>query len=123
MARKKDIEPKDMESEELAKLRRIFSDIPDDMKATCESLMRSAAFMASELKKLQDYIREHGWVEEYQNGATQTGKKPSSEAQAFNQLIKNYNTVLKTLIDMLPREERKAAKTSADPFAEFLGSK
>lgn len=123
MAKKKEIVELDYESEELAKLRRIFRDIPDDMKATCESLMRSAAFMASELKKLQDYIRIHGWVEEYQNGATQSGKKPSSEAQAFNQLIKNYNTTMKTLIDMLPKEKQKVAKTETDLLAEFLGSR
>lgn len=123
MTKRKKIDANDVESVELKKLEKIFAGIPEERIDVCQSLMESAAFMASELKKLQDYIREHGWTETYSNGATQTGKKPSSEAQAYQALIKNYNTTLKTLVGMLPEDKQKGAKEEVDLMADFLRRK
>lgn len=123
MPRKKKVDELDPESRELAKLERIFENIPEERRDVCQTLMESAAFMASELKKLQDFIRINGWTETYSNGATQSGKKPSSEAQAFQTLIKNYNTTMKTLVGMLPEDKQKGAKEEVDLMADFLRRK
>ena len=123
MPRKKKVDELDPESRELAKLERIFENIPEERRDVGQTLMESAAFMASELKKLQDFIRINGWTETYSNGATQSGKKPSSEAQAFQTLIKNYNTTLKTLVGMLPEDKQKGAKEEVDLMADFLRRK
>jgi len=103
---------------ELAKLQKIFEDIEPNKKKVCERLIENAAFMAEELKKLQDYIAEHGCTEGYQNGANQFGKKKSSEVEVYNAMIKNYSSVIKQLMDLLP-EDRK----DSDELMDFLGKR
>lgn len=100
---------------ELERLREIFKDIDEDKKGIVERLIENAAFMSEELTKLQDYIREHGCTEEYQNGANQFGKKKSSEVEVYNTMIKNYASIIKQLIDLLPT--RTAA---ADELLTFI---
>lgn len=51
-------------------------------------------------------IGVHGCSEEYMNGANQYGKKASADLQAYNSLIKNYNTVTERLGKLLPPEKR-----------------
>lgn len=103
-----------MKSKELNKLKRIFKKIPDDKKKLVEKLIENAAFMADELDKLQEYIREHGTTEDYQNGANQWGKKKSSEVEVYNTMIKNYNSTIKILVDLVPEGE------DGDALMDFL---
>lgn len=73
-------------------------------KELLTNLIRKAEFMHEELLKLQKIIKEKGWVEEYQNGQNQRGLKKSSEGDTYNQLIKNYSTIMRQIIDKLPAE-------------------
>lgn len=93
---------------ELDKLRDIFKDIDEDKRGIVDRLIENAAFMSEELTKLQEYIREHGCTEEYQNGANQFGKKKSSEVDVYNTMIKNYSSVIRQLIDLLPTKSKEA---------------
>ena len=77
------------------------------------ALMDKVVFMESELKKLQDILRDKGWTETYQNGATQFGIKKSSEADVYNALIKNYTSALKQLEDLVPED---VAESKLDRF-------
>ena len=88
---------------ELEKLNKIFQNIDDDKKQVVGGLIENAAFMADELQKLRIYITEHGCTETYQNGANQFGKKKSSEADMYNTMIKNYTSVIKQLLEQLPK--------------------
>ena len=101
---------------ELSKLNKIFKNIEADKKKVVERLIENVAFMGVELNKLQEYISEHGCTENYQNGANQFGKKRSSEFDAYSTLIKNYTTVLKQLIDLLPDGKKEAE----DELMSFL---
>ena len=58
--------------------------------------------MTVELTKLENYISIHGVSEEYQNGENQYGKKMSTEASAYNTMIKNYTSIIKQLCELLP---------------------
>ena len=73
-------------------------------KELLTNLVRKAEFMHEELLKLQKYIADNGWTEEYQNGQNQYGKKKSSEGDTYNQLIKNYSTIMRQIIDKLPSD-------------------
>lgn len=84
------------------KLKRIFSQIPDDRKKMVENLLENAAFMAITLSDLQISINENGPTSEYKNGANQFGIKKSPELEAYNIMIKNYATVMRQLMDLLP---------------------
>lgn len=106
-------------SKELTKLRKIFKDIEPDKAKIVEKLISNAAFMAESLDDLQDIIREKGFVEEYQNGANQFGVKKCSEVEIYNTMIKNYSSVIKQLVDLLP----SGAGSGGDELLDFISGK
>lgn len=106
-------------SKELQKLKKIFKDIEPGKQKTVEKLISNAAFMAESLDELQDVIREKGFVEEYHNGANQSGIKKCSEVEIYNTMIKNYSSIIKQLVDLLPNE----SKTSGDELLDFISRK
>ena len=106
-------------SKELQKLKKIFKDIEPGKMKTVEKLISNAAFMAESLDELQEVIREKGFVEEYQNGANQSGIKKCSEVEIYNTMIKNYSSIIKQLIDLLPNE----SKSSGDELLDFIHRK
>lgn len=89
-------------SNELRKLKRIFKNIPKDKKNLVQKLIDSAAFMTVELTKLENHITVNGVSEVYQNGENQYGTKLSTEASAYNTMIKNYTSIIKQLCELLP---------------------
>ena len=76
--------------------------------------------MSVSLQDLQKVIKEDGWVEEYQNGANQKGKKTGSAAQLYIKLSNNYRQVIADLVKLLPRSEQELARMSSDPMLDFL---
>lgn len=83
-----------------------YADLPKNQMAIVEPLIQNAAFMKITLDDLQKSINADGCSEEYMNGANQYGKKASADLQAYNSLIKNYNTVTERLGKLLPPEKR-----------------
>lgn len=106
-------------SKELNKLKKIFKDIEPSKRQTVEKLISNAAFMAESLDELQEIIREKGFVEEYQNGANQFGVKKCSEVEIYNTMIKNYSSVVKQLVDLLP----SGAASNSDELLDFISGK
>ena len=106
-------------SKELNKLKKIFKDIEPSKQKTVEKLISNAAFMAESLDELQEIIQEKGFVEEYQNGANQYGVKKCSEVEIYNTMIKNYSSIIKQLVDLLPNE----AKSSGDELLDFISGR
>lgn len=89
----------------LTELRKIYAKLPEKKLALAEHLIKNAAFMEIELEDLQKIIEKSGASEEYQNGANQYGRKASADLQAYNSLVKSYNTVNSRLEAMLPPED------------------
>ena len=106
-------------SKELNKLKKIFKDIEPSKQKTVEKLISNAAFMAESLDELQEIIREKGFTEEYQNGANQFGVKKCSEVEIYNTMIKNYTSVIKQLVDLLPN----GAMSGGDELIDFISGK
>lgn len=106
-------------SKELKKLKLIFKDIEPNKQKIVEKLISNAAFMAESLEELQEAIREKGFVEEYHNGANQSGLKKCSEVEIYNTMIKNYSSVIKQLTDLLPSD----ARTGGDELLDFISRK
>ena len=79
--------------------------MPDgSRKELLTNLVSKAEFISGELVKLEAVLKEKGWVEEYQNGQNQHGLKKSSEGDVYNQLIKNFATLMQKILDCLPEE-------------------
>lgn len=106
-------------SKELAKLKKIFKDIEPDKQKVAEKLIANAAFMAESLDTLQEAINEKGFVEEYQNGANQHGVKKCSEVEIYNTMIKNYSSIIKQLLDLLPGD----SNNGGDELLDFIGGR
>ena len=96
-------------AKELKKLKLIAEALPEDKQKVTEGLIADADFMAEQLEKLRLHITEHGWSEEYQNGANQFGKKSSVEADAYVKVQKSYASVIKQLTDLLPEQSETTA--------------
>ena len=94
--------------EEYNRLLELFSKAPAGQLRLALPLIQNAAFMKITLDDLQKSINADGCSEEYMNGANQYGKKASADLQAYNSLIKNYNTVTERLGKLLPPEKRES---------------
>lgn len=105
------------EEKELKKLNSIVKQMDEPRKFLTEGLIDNAAFMIHQLSLLQASIREHGVVDEYQNGANQSGCKQSVEMSTYLQLQKSYSVTIRTLEGMLPKGVKEQ---SEDEMLEFL---
>jgi hypothetical protein len=113
------MQEKDIKAE-IKRLTKIFANIDEDKRDLCEQLVQNAAFMAASLRDLQEQIKIDGWVEDYQNGANQKGRKAGSAAVLYTKLINNYRQVIGDLCKLLPKGEQELARLSSDPMAMFL---
>jgi len=98
-------------------IKALIEQLPDAKKSIANGLLDKAVFMDGELLKLQKVLKEKGWVEEYQNGANQSGLKKSSEADVYNAMIKNYNSTLKQISDLFPDTITEGEK---DPLLAYI---
>lgn len=93
---------------EFLRLRKVYKGLPASKQLIVMPLLENLAFMKVTLDDLQKNINAAGCSEEWKNGENQFGKKASADLQAYNSLIKNYNTVSDRLDKMLPPEQRKS---------------
>ena len=104
---------------QINKLTKIFKKIDVNIYNIAKNLIDEAAFMSVTLKENRKYIEEHGVKELYMNGKGQFGYKESVESKNYNTMIKNYTSVIKQLIDFLPKEEKKNA---GEDLLKFIAS-
>lgn len=102
---------------EKARLLKIFKDIPKDKLETVKKIINNVAFMAITLEDLEEAINTKGLVEDYQHGANQYGTKKIPEVDVYNVMIKNQMSIVKQLIDLLPKD---AAKDAGGEFISYM---
>ena len=101
---------------EMRKLNKFFKNIPKDKQEMIQGLKEQAAFMYATLMELQEIINDEGPVELFEQGKQRLLREhPASKT--YNTMIKNYSSVIKQLIDMLPKED---AKSTEDEFVKFI---
>lgn len=101
----------------ISEYNKIFKDLTTEKKKLIKKAIEQAVHMEFQLDELQTALEKVGFVEEYQNGNNQYGKKESTESKAYNQLMKNYTAVVKILLAELPRTTQV---DEDDEFKEFL---
>jgi len=105
---------------EVARLRKVFANMPEDVLKVSEGLFIQAARMRVSLDDLWADICENGDVEQF----TQSADAPAYErlrpvAQLFNSRDKAYQTIVKQLTDRLPdKKEREDAREALRKFNE-----
>ena len=101
---------------EMRKLNKFFKNIPKDKQEMIQGLKEQAAFMYATLMELQEIINDEGPIELFEQGKQRLLREhPASKT--YNAMIKNYSSVIKQLVDMLPKEEAKPAE---DEFVKFI---
>lgn len=91
-----------------ADLLEVFADLPEKQLRVASDLIDQAAFMAVTLEDLAVSISENGTVEEYTNGANQSGRKISSDAKLYSSLISKYTALVAKLLQLIPGEKKTA---------------
>ena len=94
-------------SDELARISQSFKNVDDNKRSIVAPLLQNAAFMKVTLEDLQKTINAEGATDAYKNGANQFGVKQSATLQAYNSLVKNYTTIMKTLTQIVPKSEEE----------------
>ena len=92
---------------EYERLKDICKDLPKNKRELADPAIQNLAFMKITLDDLQKEINSNGCSEEYKNGENQFGKKASANIQAYNALVKNYNTISDRIDKMLPPKEKE----------------
>ena len=100
-------------------LEKIFKKIGKNKQKIVEKLIDDVAFMSITLDELKEDIKIYGIKEEYMNGKNQFGFKESVESKTYNNMLKNYMSAIKQLIDLLPTEEKKSA---GEDLLKFIAS-
>jgi len=104
---------------ELTKLTNILKNLPPDKRKLAEGLKQQAAFMYATLAELQETLNEDGAVELFEQGA-QKMLREHPAAKTYNAMVKNYNSTMKQLFDLLPDDK---GKDPADELMDFVKKK
>jgi|LSQX01.2.fsa_nt_gb uncharacterized protein YfbU (UPF0304 family) len=101
---------------EVARLKRLFKDLPGDKKKAGEGLIQEAAFMRATLEEARYIIDQEGILEHFEQGS-QKFLREHPATKVYNTMIQRYSAVSKQIFDMLPTEE---ATTEQDELMEFV---
>lgn len=103
---------------EKRRLRRSYKDLSKDKKQVTEGLIHRAAFMRVTLEDMEKDLDENGFVELFtQSEKTEPYERERPVARLYNTMNKNYQSIIKQLSDLLPKE---APKEEDDGFETFV---
>lgn len=102
---------------ELSVLKDIYSSLDKDKMVFAEKLIDQLLFMQATLTELQGKIKDEGAVIESTNGNGFTTYNEHPAQKSYNTMIKNYNSTIKQLLDLIPE------KASSDELLDFIGGK
>lgn len=103
------------------RLNKIYKDVPEENKSIIEGLINRAAFMRVTLEDMESDLDENGFVELFtQSEKTEPYERERPVARLYNTMNKNYQSIIKQLSDLVPKQE---VKEESDGFDEFLTMK
>ena len=121
MAKKKELTFEERRKLEEDKLWKALDELSDSKKQIVENTVKDAAFKSVQLEDLHAIIQDEGVIEEYKNGANQSGRKISSNVQVYNALEKSYQNQIKLLLSALPSDAPSGEED--DGFESFVMSR
>lgn len=118
MAVKKELTKAERITKEERRLKRNYKDIQKDKSAIVEGLIRRAAFMRATLEDMELDLDERGFVEMFAQGDQEPYERERPVARQYQQMNKNYQSIIKQLSDLLPKEPIKQKED--DGFESFV---
>lgn len=97
----------------LSSLKKTLNEMDSDKAKLGLSLLSEIEFMSNTLSALKKDVNDNGVVTEMCQGAYNI-QRANPSLQAYNVTIKNYNSLIKQLADLLPKEEYVSEDTFDD---------
>jgi hypothetical protein len=118
MPRKKELTKEERIAKEERRLKRIYRDLPKDKTSVADGLIRRASYMRTTLEDLEKDLDENGMWEMFSQSENQEPyERERPAARLYNTINKNYQSIIKQLTDLLPKE---VPKDEDDGFEDFL---
>lgn len=95
-----------------SKISKLFENVEENKKVIVTGLIEQESFMYVQLKDLNEIINKKGSVEKFKQGKQEFDRERPA-TKTYNAMLKNYNLVIKQLIENLPN------KKPLDPDDEF----
>lgn len=118
VAVKKELVKAERITKEERRLKRNYKDIQKDKSAVVEGLIRRAAFMRATLEDMEIDLDNGGFVEMFAQGDQDPYERERPVARQYQQMNKNYQSIIKQLSDLLPKEPPKQKED--DGFDSFV---
>ena len=121
MATKKDLSQDERIKKEERRLKRIYKNIDKDNKAIIDGLIKRAAYMLITLEDWEEDIIINGCTEMFtQSVNTPPYERERPVARLYNTMNKYYQSIIKQLSDLVPKQE---TKTKDDGFDAFINGR
>ncbi len=121
MAKKKELTKDKRIKKEERRLKRIYKNIDKDNKAIIEGLIQRAAYMRVTLEDWEKDLMENGCTEMFtQSLNTPPYERERPVARLYNTMNKNYQSIIKQLSDLVPKEVKAVED---DGFSDFINSR
>ncbi len=121
MAINEDLTKVERIKKEERRLRRIYKKIDKDNKAIIDGLIQRAAYMRVTLEDYEVDLDEKGYVELFsQSEKTDPYERERPVARLYNTMNKNYQSIIKQLSNLVPKQE---VKPKDDGFDDFISGR
>lgn len=117
MAKKKGLTRDERIFKEEKRLKRIYKNIDKDNMAIIDGLIQRAAYMRVTLEDWEKDIMENGYIEMFtQSEKTEPYERERPVARLYNTMNKNYQSIIKQLSDLVPKQEPIKKDDGFDAF-------
>ncbi len=117
MAKNQDMTRDERIKKEENRLKRIYKDIGKENKGIIEGLIQRAAYMRITLEDWEKDIMENGYIEMFsQSEKTEPYERERPVARLYNTMNKNYQSIIKQLSDLVPKETKVVEDDGFDDF-------
>ncbi len=101
------------------RLEKILKDVPKEQIALCERLIERAAFMGVMLIEYEEEVKKNGIVTQMCQGEY-TIDRENPAIKGYNVMIKNYQSVVKQLTELLPDKDDAGREKAGERLAQFV---
>ena len=102
------------------RIRKSYSNIPGDLMAVVDGLIRRAAYMKIQLEDYEQDLCNKGYVEMFtQSKNLEPFERERPVVRLYNATVKNYAAITRQLSDLLPKEQ-KPSNPEDDDFKSFI---
>lgn len=124
MTGKKELTTDDKVKKEISRLKRQYKEIPKNKMDVVQGLIVQAARLRISLDSLWEDIVENGDVELFsQSEKMEPYERERPVARIFNTRDKNYQSIIKQLTDLMPKEPPRATGNDDDTFEDFVNER